>query len=63
MELIERIDKALPVKIHVLDTKVTKNENSLGQGAIPAEEKDDDDDIFGDLDDYAAPIGKEPSDQ
>lgn len=72
MELIERIDKALPHRRYVLDTKVTKNENALGQGAVPAEEKvssqdereqDDDGDIFGDLDDYVAPIGKAPSNQ
>jgi hypothetical protein len=72
MELIERIDKALPLKRYVLDNKVTRNENSLGQGAVPAEEKissleereqEDNDDIFGDLEDYVAPIGKEPRNQ
>lgn len=59
MLLIENIEKALPKKRStVADIKAPKSAISGGQRAVPEcdnEDSEDDDDIFGGLDDYVAP--------
>eukprot|EP00980_Cylindrotheca_fusiformis_P009357 scaffold2047_cov129-Cylindrotheca_fusiformis.AAC.36 len=65
LELLEKIDKALPKKRLSRDMKFSKSENeppgpSSTQGPVKADaEEEDDEDIFGGLDDYVAPIGNE----